>query len=567
MVAKWLASARFGIRLLPVVVAAQVAWADRMGPSVDFNHGNLKVTQNGHLLQHADGTPFFYMACTAWELFHRLSREDADKYLENRRAKGFTVIQAVALAELDGLSVGNAYGHKPLIDNDPNRPVEAYFQHVDYIVDKAAEKGLFIGFLPTWGDKVNLKWGPGPTIFNTANARTYGKFLGTRYKDKKNIIWILGGDRDPADAYQEEIWRSLAGGLAEGDGGKFLMTYHPLKGDFSSSAWFHNDSWLDFNMFQSGHNGWNQANYDLIIDDYNRSPAKPVLDGEPNYEDHGMWDNANGWFRDHDVRKAAYWAVFAGGFGHAYGHHAIWQMASPENPPIGSPKLADRYWTEALDRPGGSHMAYLRNLMESRPFLTRVPDRSILASGARSGGEHMEATRGSDGSYLMIYLPNSNQKVTVAMNTITGTNVKGWWYNPRTGSAQAITENLTNTGTKQFTSPANGPDWVLVLDDASRKFKTPGDYSNAATALSSPREPQKAFAVPQNPGGRTVLRFPGLTKSSHALTVTGLGGRMVVSATVQGGQAVLPGRLPPGLYFLNVRDQGSNRIHKLHILR
>ncbi|MDX9754842.1 MAG: DUF4038 domain-containing protein, partial [bacterium] len=167
-----------------------LAETPRSGPSVDFAHGPLQVSANARFLQHQDGTPFFYLGDTAWELFHRLNREEADRYLANRREKGFTVIQAVVLAELDGLNTPNAYGEKPLHDNDPARPNEAYFQHVDSIVQQAKENGLFIGMLPTWGDKVTKAWGAGPVSFTNETldaALADGKFLGKRYKDDPNI--------------------------------------------------------------------------------------------------------------------------------------------------------------------------------------------------------------------------------------------------------------------------------------------------------------------------------------------------------------------------------------------
>ena len=129
------------------------------GPSADFSHGKLKVSDNKRFLVYEDGTPFYYLGDTGWELFHRLNKEETEKYLENRRAKGFTVIQAVALAELDGLNTPNAEGNKPLIDNDPLKPNEAYFAHVDWVIKKAEEKGIFIGLLPTWGDKVDPRNG------------------------------------------------------------------------------------------------------------------------------------------------------------------------------------------------------------------------------------------------------------------------------------------------------------------------------------------------------------------------------------------------------------------------
>ena len=85
-------------------------------------HGPLRIAENRRFIVHQDGTPFFYLGDTAWEFFHRLNREEAEQYLKDRASKGFTVIQAVALAELDGLNDPNPYGHRPLIDNDPARP-------------------------------------------------------------------------------------------------------------------------------------------------------------------------------------------------------------------------------------------------------------------------------------------------------------------------------------------------------------------------------------------------------------------------------------------------------------
>ncbi|MBQ1958673.1 MAG: DUF4038 domain-containing protein, partial [Alistipes sp.] len=121
------------------------------------NLGKLEVSENGHFLQYADGSPFFYLGDTAWELFHRLNREQADTYLHDRAEKGYNVIQAVALAELDGVDVDNAYGHKPLVNRNPAKPATVegeqndYWDHVDYIVSKANSLGMYIGLLPTWG--------------------------------------------------------------------------------------------------------------------------------------------------------------------------------------------------------------------------------------------------------------------------------------------------------------------------------------------------------------------------------------------------------------------------------
>lgn len=446
------------------------------GPAWDYTHGPLRVSANCRFLEHADGTPFLWLGDTAWELFHRLDREEAERYLENRRAKGFTVIQAVCLAEFDGLGAANAYGHRPLLDNDPTRPdvregpQNDYWDHVDFVLEAARRRGLYIGMLPTWGDKVRREWGIGPVIFNPGNARVYGRFLGQRYRDAPNLIWILGGDRNP-DGY-EAVWRAMAEGLSEGDGGRHLITYHP-QGGASSSRWLHQEAWLACNMLQSGHSAKDAPNYQMIAHDYSLSPPKPCLDGEPRYEDHPVnWKPEMGWFDDYDVRQAAYWALFAGAFGHTYGCHDIWQFYSPKHPPISSARTP---WTEAMDLPGAWQMLNVRRLLLSRPFLTRIPDQQLVAGNVPDGPDHVQASRADDGAYAFLYLP-TGRPVEVDLSRLSGERVRAWWFDPRTGEAREAGE-FARQGTRTFTPPGpqgRGNDWVLVLDDASRAFGPPG---------------------------------------------------------------------------------------------
>jgi hypothetical protein len=454
----------------------------RGGPSVDLRHGDLKVSENRRFLVHADGTPFFYLGDTAWELFHRLTREEAEKYLENRRQKGFTVIQAVALAELDGLNDPNPYGHRPLLGNDPARPdvregpANDYWDHVDFIVDRAREKGIYIGMLPTWGDKVTKAWGVGPVVFTPENAAVYGRFIGARYKDRPNILWILGGDRPPDKSL--DLWREMAKAIREVDKGRHLMTYHPSGGS-STSKWFHNDEWLDFNLLQSGHN-YNVPNYNMITADYNRTPVKPCIDGEPRYEDHPAgFKTQNGYMNDYDSRQAAYWALFAGAHGHTYGCHDIWQMFAPGRKPI---SWARTNWYDALDLPGAWDMWHVRTLMESRPVIKRVPDPSLIDGDAGSGADHVRATRGED--YAFVYIP-TGKPVTVQMGKVSGTKVKAWWFDPRRGVSFPAGD-WANEGTQVCTPPSNGRgnDWVLVMDDVSKKYPPPGKPGNAYPAVS-----------------------------------------------------------------------------------
>ncbi len=437
----------------------------------------IRVSENRRFLTTATGEPFFWLGDTAWELFHRLTREKADFYLENRRRKGFDVILAVALAEFDGIRTPNAYGDYALIDEDPTRPNEAYFRVIDDVIDLAAAQGLYVGLLPMWGDKVNPMWGVGPQLFTPDNALVYGRWLGARYRNRSNILWVLGGDR-PAQKDGDDfrpVWRALAAGIDAGTGARPFKTYHPW-GGHSTSEELHDEPWLDLNLIQSGHGaGRSVPVWELIERDYALAPVKPTLDTEPNYEDHPIspwptWNPANGYFRDHDVRQQVYRSVFAGGCGVTYGHHALWQFCSPRYPAINHP---DRYWWEAMDRPGAAHLVHLRRLMESRPYFSRVPDDSLIASGNGAGGQHLCATRDNDGAHAMIYFPDAVRTATVDLAKVSGRTVRAWWYDPHTGLAEPAGE-FGAKGLQPFTTPLEWHDWVLVLDDAAARLPVPG---------------------------------------------------------------------------------------------
>ncbi|MCX7664944.1 MAG: glycoside hydrolase family 140 protein [Gemmataceae bacterium] len=439
----------------------------------------LKISENKRYLMTTEGKPFFYLGDTAWELFHRLNREQAEKYLKDRAVKGFTVIQAVVLAELDGLKDPNPYDQIPLKENDPTRPNEKYFEHVDWIVNKANELGLYIGMLPTWGDKwMSEQGGVGPVIFTVENAAQYGEWLGKRYKNMPNIIWILGGDRTPKTDVQKEIIRAMAKGLRKGDEGKHLITFHPRGGE-GSSQWFHNEDWLDFNMRQNGHVAEFTSRYEKTRADYDLKPIKPVLDGEPIYEDHPLSFKAKelGYATAADVRRPLYWNLFSGACGHTYGNHCIWQMYQKGRKPINNPIMS---WEEALAQPGSSQMQYARKLLESRPYFTRIPDNSVLVASEvptlipGGGTRQFVACRDEQGTYAMVYVP-VGRSFEVQMNKVTGAKVKAWWFNPRNGKATLIGE-FPNTEKRKFTPPDVGEllDWVLVLDDAAKNYPAPG---------------------------------------------------------------------------------------------
>jgi hypothetical protein len=427
----------------------------------------FNVSPNGHYLLR-DGKDFFWLGDTGWELFHRLNREQATQYLKTRHHQGFTVIQAVVLAEFDGLHTPNAYGDLPLIKDDPTQPNEKYFKHVDYIIDKAAEEGLAIALLPTWGDKVNRGWGLGPVIFNATNAKIYGQWLAGRYKTKKNIIWILGGDRNPGNETELNIWRSMAAGIQEGAGGKeqALISYHPQPNEQGSGQYFFNEEWFSFNMFQNGHCR-NAPVYNKIYAAWLRNPPKPVLDGEPLYEDHPVCFNVKdlGTSSAYDVRQFAYLDLFSGAFGHTYGCHDIWQFYSSDREAINGPHV---YWPEAMELPGANQMKFVRRLMESQPLTTRVPDQSLILENDLAPSERIQATRGDD--YLFIYTV-AGRSFTAVLGKIKGSMLNVYWFNPRNGELKKEGK-IENSGNRLYKPPGQGygQDWVLVMINSEKNF-------------------------------------------------------------------------------------------------
>jgi hypothetical protein len=433
----------------------------------------LKLAPGGRYFMQQDGAPFFWLGDTGWLLFARLNREDAERYLEDRRSKGFNVIQVMLLHTL---GVVNAYGDSALVNRNPSKPKTTpgntfsnplqydYWDHVDYIIDLAAAKGIYIALVPVWGSEVKAG------RVTQAQAASYARFLATRYKSKPNIIWMNGGDIKGSDSLR--VWNSIGATLHAIDPGH-LCTFHP-RGRFSSSAWFHTAPWLSFNSIQSGHRNYIQDtskgephygedNWKYIRADYARLPIKPVLDAEPSYEaiPQGLHDTLEPRWTDSDVRRYGYWSVFAGAAGFTYGDNSVMQMLRPSDKI--SSYGAKAFWYDAISDPGSAQMQYIKKLLLSKPYFDRVPDQQLVAGDTGTKYNYLAATRGKD--YAFVYTYNG-RNMKIVMGRIGGNKVKAAWYNPRNGTSTPAGE-YPNKGILDFNPPGepkNGNDWVLVLD-------------------------------------------------------------------------------------------------------
>lgn len=425
----------------------------------------LRVAPNGRYLQGSDGKPFLYLGDTAWELVHRLKREEAELYLRDRAAKGFTVIQMSLLPLQGEPNDPNAYGEVPLLNGNPATPNEAYFARVDGILAQAEALGLVAGVLPTWGRHWKHRNPQQPPLLNAANARAYGEFLGKRYRSRK-LLWILGGDDNPTLPVERATIDALAAGLKAGDGGSHLITFHP-RGPGLSSTYLRDAAWLDFHMVQSSHAARHHDNGLYMEHDRALTPPKPTLDGEPRYESL----NVGFYLRDHnrivrfddaDARQAAYWAMLAGACGHTYGNNNVWQMWRPGQ----KPELwADVPWSEALHHPGAFQMGHLRKLFESRPWQLLEPAQDFIASGPRDGAAKIRAAVATDRSLAFVYSPEG-AAFTVDQTRLRGDRLRESWFDPRYGTLYVMHSSDTK-GFQTYTPPTQGrgQDWVLVLED------------------------------------------------------------------------------------------------------
>ena len=438
----------------------------------------MRISENKRYIVGDDGRPFFYMADTAWRLFYCADRDMAERYMQKRKAQGFTVFMPVILSEVFGSeSETNPYGQYALIDWDPTRPNEEFFRHVDWIVMRARELGLTVGILPAWGEFVGeLLYGRGPKCFTEENAFAYGEFLGKRYRKCPNIIWVLGGDRNPTSSELVSVWRSMAAGIRKGDGGSHLITYHPAPRDeldcFSSADWLADEDWIDFNMLQTG-TRIDRDNYRLIRRDYLRTgtQAKPVLDGECRYEhshEHFYTKPPTGRRIDaHQVRKAMYNSMLSGAAGHTYGCRCVWNFyISGEE----KTRDTDMDWRQALDLPGAWQIQYMRELLyEKYPFYDLIPDHEerVIAYGQGHGGTYIPAAVHKEGTCLLAYVPEPIA-FGVDLRVLRGP-ARLTWYDVRTGEMIPYSEELL-TGT-QYISPLerpNAPDYVLIAEVASK---------------------------------------------------------------------------------------------------
>jgi len=457
-------------------------------------HGRLSISESGHYIEHKDGTPFLWVGDTGWGMIQQLTRKEVDLYLDNRKAHGFNVVQTVAHWSPHGGGLArspandkNAYGHRPFAgaEDKPN-PAEPivrkgggplkpndYWDHMDYVMEAAADRGLYVALLPVWGTAL-IK---GTDLYNPENASSFGRFLASRYHKYYNVIWVLGGDTKAKyqgynkhqkylDFDSRAIYRGMAEGIAAGATGKspswdkaddawdeVFITYHP-DGDYpyGSSQWFHSDPWLDANGIEV----WKELDdvYRAVLDDYQLTdPIKPSLFLEGSYE-FGTYRHECGWITPLKIRRQFYQTFFAGGAGHTYGSAPVWAMRGTEGD-----YNCGYTWQQALNFPGTTQVAKIGTRFLSEHKWYQWEPKGELVSYAGLGEELKAAVLSNDGKSAAIYFSNNSH--TTVNNILDGT-AKLAWFNPIDGKTVEL-EALEKGESRLMAPPSRWEDAILTL--------------------------------------------------------------------------------------------------------
>lgn len=465
-------------RLLIAVSAAMLLGSvtDGVMAGKPWDNGRLKVSENGEYLMFSNGQPFFWTGNTAWLLPQRLNRDEAAFFLSRCASAGYNVVQIQVLNDMPSYNVYGQMSSDEAFDlSNVEKPgVYGYWDHVDYIIETAAKHGIYVGMVCVWGSMVK------DGRMDVQKAKTYGTFLANRYKDKKNIVWIMGGDIQ--GSIHTEVWDTLANTIKSIDK-EHLMTFHP-RGRHTSASWFNDRDWLDFNMFQSGHRrywqrmgnkdypiteGTEEDNWMYVDSTRKYKPTKPVLDGEPSYEDipQGLHFADEPLWTAADVRRYAYWAVFAGACGHTYGHNAVMQFVKPG---IGGAYFADgtkKPWYAALDDPGFNQMVFLKELILTFPYFVRKADQSVIHNNGTQY-DRLIATRGND--YLLVY-NYTGREMTVDLQAIEGKEKNVWWMSPTDGTLTYLGKfDSKQTTFRYHPTDRTDTDGVLIIVDSNKDY-------------------------------------------------------------------------------------------------
>ena len=439
----------------------------------------LKVSSSGRYLVDQNDKPFRIQSEAAWIMSTRGTAATVDQYLADRKSRGFNAFILMNLVHSPnqyGWPTTNQAGQAPFTTADAfDTPNNAYFDFIEVIIDKAAAQGFAVEFFYTYAGYAGGDQGWWAAVGNSHNSQAicyaWGQYLGNRFKNKANLIWMVGGDYT----------------MPQGE--TFTRMHKILEGIRSTGAMqLAGSEWSDPDSLVTDQQGFtygtNPATSDMQIDSFygygpgqsgqvydtaNRSWARtsPVLPGmieEPMY----TYDNYTGVDSSRPAaRKYQHWSMTSGGIaGSVWGIKGIWGFDDLTQ--LNDVAVRDQQRLYSL------YQSFSWWLMRPSGTGTGFAGRTLIVSGAGTGNSTVTSSITSDGATLIAYVPPTGTAATsfsVDLRSMAG-NSRARWWNPTTAAYTDITGgaySLANTIDSQpFTSPGdNGTganDWVLVVE-------------------------------------------------------------------------------------------------------
>ncbi|MEZ5275174.1 MAG: DUF4038 domain-containing protein [Opitutaceae bacterium] len=417
-------------------------------------HGRVQVSDNRRHLQHEDGTPFFWLADTAWNGPLLASEEDWDLYLKDRATKGFTAIQFVAHAPWRAAEK-DADGRTAWLGRTDPTINPAFYDRVEKFVKAINDHNMLAAPILMWTCTPD---DPGQYLSEEAIIPIV-RYEIERLK-KYQVLWILAGDGNYVDELGAK-WRRIGRQIFPPTRDKTPVAMH-LCGMNLPYKELSTEPWLDIWGYQSGHGDDNATlawiHSGPVAFSWPEDTRRAFINFEPPYEGHRAYQSGEP-HSDFSVRRAAYWSLLnAPTAGVTYGAQGIWSWQTEAGEPLNHEGTGIAPpWHEALQLPGSSQMGILAGIFNEIRWWQLRPNGDLLRDqpGMLDPRAYISTAQTPNESAVVLYLPLGGR---VALNS-TLANRTGTRFDPRKGDRQLVTVDAN----ADLDTPAD-QDWVVVLD-------------------------------------------------------------------------------------------------------
>ena len=427
--------------------SGRVSVAAYAGENPLFRNGFLRVAASKRHLAHADGTPFLWLGDTGWMALRQSTAAEWKAYVDDRAAKGFSIIQVHASQ--------SSVRDSSLRDFTPVRaglPDPEYFRELEEKIGYANQRGIVILLV---GLGVSGKGHYIPDM----NTAPFARYLTGRLAGHAVVL------SPSMDAPYDERNDRMAT-LLKAASSVHLVTQHVGTKAGAAAAYQVKPS-IDFTALQSGHHNGNTAQaYAAAVqwtqELWQLEPTKPIVNSEAMYDGRGN-DRGNDW-REQDARKLGWmgWLSWAPGYTYGAGETdrhvtggsgGLWRFVKDST--------AFDYWRKALAWPSSRQVGYMKQFFAQIPWWELEPAPALILNQAKSPQQTMTLARSRDGSWLVAYLPE-NHDVKISLEGMPE-GMRGQWFDPVTNQYFPIAERIEIRGEQTFPCPGPG-DWVLLLN-------------------------------------------------------------------------------------------------------